>query len=116
MKFFACVLFLISISFAAVAADMSIKGKTVDVPVCGGIAGIECKPNEYCNYPVGTACGLGDQFGVCRQRPQICTRIYLPVCGCDSKTYSNACLAHAAGVDVYYAGPCREDKKELQAK
>lgn len=109
-------LFLSFIPLAAFAADMSLKGKTVDVPVCGGIAGIECKANEYCSYPVGAACGVGDQFGVCRVRPQVCTRIYLPVCGCDSKTYSNACVANAAGVDVYYAGPCREDKPELRAK
>ncbi len=36
----------------------------------------------------------------------ICTRIYLPVCGCDSITYGNACEAEAAGVTWWRAGEC----------
>jgi hypothetical protein len=29
-----------------------------------------------------------------------------PVCGCNGKTYSNACIAKAAGVDVASQGSC----------
>jgi hypothetical protein len=101
---------------AAYAAEINIDGKSVEVPVCGGFAGIICKSNEWCNYPPGATCGHGDHFGACRPRPQVCPHIYLPVCGCDSKTYSNECVAHVHGVDTYYHGPCREDKKELQAQ
>jgi len=73
--------------------------------MCGGIANIRCDEDQFCD--TGSHCGRGDQSGICTTRPQICTRDYRPVCGCDAKTYGNRCSAHAAGVSVAAEGPCK---------
>lgn len=36
----------------------------------------------------------------------MCTMQYDPVCGCDNKTYSNACVAGCAGLKVTTRGAC----------
>lgn len=103
---------------------------TNDAPVCGcdgagyddacaaAMAGVNvaslgackvplpCKANADCpsdSYCKAKGC---DVPGVCATRPQACIMVYMPVCGCDSKTYSNACAAASAGVNVLHDGPC----------
>jgi Kazal-type serine protease inhibitor-like protein len=76
--------------------------------LCGtrGVPG-DCAAGLYCAYR--SQCGATDSGGTCTKKPQVCTREYQAVCGCDNRTYSNKCEAAHAGVSIAKLGTCKPE-------
>jgi hypothetical protein len=72
---------------------------------CGSTPG-SCRTNADCasdSFCSANTCG---GTGTCARRPEACTALYQPVCGCDGRTYGNACSAANHGVRVASSGEC----------
>ena len=64
-----------------------------------------CADGEYCEKTAGDCNGAG----ICQAKPTVCTLQLNPICGCDGQTYSNACIAAAAGVNIKHKGLCEPE-------
>lgn len=72
-------------------------------------SGAPCKSDADCGSPkkfCHKTTGKCDGPGSCENRPEACPFFFLPVCGCDGRTYGNACIAFQAGVSVRANGQC----------
>jgi len=114
---------LFTISFSLVLGACGKKQEPTTAPVAppatespvaaAPVAGTEiaCVPSDAASCPAENYCAteIGQcsaPSGECAIKPEMCTQDFNPVCGCDGKTYSNACGAAAAGVNVAQAGEC----------
>lgn len=85
------------------------KATICDAPVanmCGARLGDTCASDEYCHFELTAICGWADATGICQPKPEACTQIYSPVCGCNDQTYGNSCMAANAGMGVATVGEC----------
>jgi hypothetical protein len=74
-------------------------------PRCGGPGHARCDPGFFCQKGVGV-CERPDAWGVCARKPRVCDFIEDPVCGCDGRTYTNACTASENGANIAHKGAC----------
>jgi hypothetical protein len=75
---------------------------------CGGSSGPTCStPGQFCQFAMGT-CSMPNPAGTCIDPPTAtqCSTSPNPVCGCDKKTYTNACMAAANKASIASMGPC----------
>jgi hypothetical protein len=89
---------------------------TAHEQMCGGIAGLRCPEKQFCSYAPEAHCGAADMSGTCAPKPEVCAQVVDEVCGCDDKTYSNACMAAQAGVSVVMKGACAKPASETIAE
>lgn len=61
-----------------------------------------CAAGEFCKLPDGQCTGTG----ACTATPQVCMTVYMPVCGCNGKTYGNTCEANGSGQNWAGKGEC----------
>jgi serpin B len=81
----------------------------IAVPTGACLTNDQCEAGYYCAKPAGDCDGAGE----CTPMPDACLDVWIPVCGCDGKTYSNTCYAAGRGVNVLHDGECEATPGEI---
>ncbi len=97
--------FHVTLSVAAAVASLA----ALAIPGCGSSTcstSADCSDTEYCPQEEGACLTASLTEHSCAERPVECPKVDAPVCGCDNKTYANACVAALVGVSVASVGTC----------
>jgi hypothetical protein len=103
-----CTLAILALLFAAAAVADDANGA---VPAAQAVTGAAPEPLFLQGPPAefpggGNACRIPPPF---QREDCICIQLFDPVCGCDNRTYSNACFA-ACEVRSFTPGACEGDE------
>ncbi len=120
LHYFGLLLFLSALNFSCTssvaetdpqmignAVTNTLSPKTCELFVDGKINTKDCAEGEFCFSPKGECKDISAK-GICKEKSQICTKIYKPVCGCDNNTYPNECVALSKGISVKIEGDCNK--------
>jgi Kazal-type serine protease inhibitor domain len=96
---------VVAVILAVLAARIDAAGAAGIGETCAGTAGIGCNAGLWCELDAGR-CGNAAAEGRCARAPQACNMMFLPVCACTGKTYSNDCARRSAKAQKAHNGPC----------
>jgi hypothetical protein len=102
------VVFMVACGSSSRTPDASVDATADGNPgtACGGLAGIQCRATEYCDFPTNS-CGIADESGTCKTRPAVCPAVIgPPTCGCDGMVHPGDCPTYTTGTDLNANGAC----------
>jgi hypothetical protein len=107
---------IFALSLIAVGVVVSMRHDTAHAVAagqpCGSAIGAACDKGLWCEPAAGKCTSSsGPTLGTCVAVPRLCIarkhgKSFQPVCGCNSKTYSNDCFRRAYRVAKLHDGKC----------